>query len=150
VPQSAKNSSLRAQKDLSFELEPKKNKVLELLEDTNLSILNEIEAAINKSEWVLESLVYELKGKVVARVEINNEEFQKQFAHLKGKTTEMEKAVNDILTNIRKSVNDEVNKFSKLTNIFEQKEPFVKTPTKKIKRYLYKDKDANENPKDNN
>jgi len=109
----------------------------------------EIEAAINKSEWVLESLVYELKGKVVARVEINNEEFQKQFAHLKGKTNEMEKAVNDILTNIRKSVNDEVNKFSKLTNIFEQKEPFVKTPTKKIKRYLYKDKDANENPEEN-
>ena len=106
----------------------------------------EIEAQINKSEWVLESLVYELKGKVVARVEINNEEIQRQYAHLKGKTAEMEKTMNDILTNIRKSVNEEVNKFSKLSNIFEQKEPFVKTPTKKIKRYLYKDKEAHENP----
>jgi TnpA family transposase len=48
--QSAKNSSLRAQKDLSFELEPKKNKVLELLEDTNLSILNEIEAVIKNEK----------------------------------------------------------------------------------------------------
>ncbi len=108
----------------------------------------EIEAQINKSEWVLESLVYELKGKVVARVELNQEEIQKQFDNIKEKTNEMEKQVGDILTNIRKNVNDEVNKFSKLTNIFEQKEPFVKTPTQKIKRYLYKDKDANENPED--
>jgi len=106
----------------------------------------EIEAQINKSEWVLESLVYELKGKVVARVEINMDEFQKQFNHLKGRTVEMEKAINEILSNLRKTVNEEVNKFSKLTNIFEQKEPFVKTPTKKIKRYLYKDKEAHENP----
>ncbi|MCK5846831.1 MAG: AMP-binding protein [Bacteroidales bacterium] len=110
----------------------------------------EIEAQINKSEWVLESLVYELKGKVVARVELNNEEIQKQFSNLKDKTSEMEKNINDILVNIRKNVNDEVNKFSKLSNIFEQKEPFVKTPTKKIKRYLYNDKDAHENPEEKN
>ncbi len=108
----------------------------------------EIEAQINKSEWVLESLVYELKGKVVARVELNQEEIQKQFDNIKNKTQEMEKQVGDILTNIRQNVNDEVNKFSKLTNIFEQKEPFVKTPTQKIKRYLYKDKDENENPEE--
>jgi len=108
----------------------------------------EIEAQINKSEWVLESLVYELKGKVVARVEINNEEFHKQFAHLKDKTNEIENTINEILGNIKKSVNNEVNKFSKLSNIFEQKEPFVKTPTKKIKRYLYKDKEAHENPEE--
>lgn len=108
----------------------------------------EIEAQINKSEWVLESLVYELKGKVVARVELNQEEIQKQFDNVKLKTQEMEKQVGEILTNIRKNVNDEVNKFSKLTNIFEQKEPFVKTPTQKIKRYLYKDKDPEENPED--
>ncbi len=108
----------------------------------------EIEAQINKSEWVLESLVYELKGKVVARVEINQEEFQKQYSHLKGKTEEMEKAISELLINLRKNVNAEVNRFSKLSNIFEQKEPFIKTPTKKIKRFLYKDKDSHENPLD--
>jgi len=106
----------------------------------------EIEAAINKSEWVLESLVYELKGKIVARVELNYEEVNKHFKNAKNKAAEAEKEIGDLLNNIKKSVNDEVNRFSRLTGVFEQKEPFVKTPTKKIKRYLYHDKDANENP----
>ncbi len=110
----------------------------------------EIEAAINKSEWVLESLVYELKGKVVARVELNYEELNKHLKAMKDKASEMEKEINELLSNIRKNVNIEVSKFSRLTNIFEQKEPFVKTPTKKIKRFLYKDKESHENPIENN
>jgi len=108
----------------------------------------EIEAAINKSEWVLESLVYELKGKIVARVEINQEELNKHMKKFRGKAEEMEEEVNKILTNIKKSVNEEVNKFSKITNVFHQKEPFIKTPTKKIKRFLYQDKGPEENPVD--
>jgi TnpA family transposase len=44
--QTAKNSSFRAQKDFSFELEPKKNQVLQSLEDANISTLNEIEAIV--------------------------------------------------------------------------------------------------------
>ncbi len=107
----------------------------------------EIEAAINKSEWVLESLVYELKGKIVARVELNYDEINKSFKNLKDKANEAEKEAGKILANIRKNVNDEVNKFSRLSNIFEQKEPFIKTPTKKIKRFLYQDKEPHENPK---
>ena len=44
--QSAKNSSFRAQKEFSFVLEPKKNQVMQSLENANLSTLNEIEAII--------------------------------------------------------------------------------------------------------
>ena len=44
--QSAKNASLRAQKDFSFELEPEKNRVMQSLEDAYLSTLNDIEALI--------------------------------------------------------------------------------------------------------
>jgi len=44
--QSTKNASLRAQKDFSFELEPKKNRVMQSLEDAYLSTLNDIEALI--------------------------------------------------------------------------------------------------------
>ena len=44
--QSAKNSSLRAQKDFSFELEPKKNRVLQSLENAHISALNEIESIV--------------------------------------------------------------------------------------------------------
>ncbi|MDQ7060686.1 MAG: hypothetical protein Q9M43_05945 [Sulfurimonas sp.] len=45
--QSAKNSSFRAQKDFSFELEPQKNRVMQSLEDAYLSTLNDIEAVIS-------------------------------------------------------------------------------------------------------
>jgi long-chain acyl-CoA synthetase len=110
----------------------------------------QIEAEINKSEWVLESLVYELKGRIVARVELNYDEINKSIKQFRDKAsdkaTEMEEEAQKILTNIKKSVNEEVNKFSRLSNIFEQKEPFVKTPTKKIKRFLYHDKGPDENP----
>jgi TnpA family transposase len=44
--QTVKNSSFRAQKDFSFELEPKKNQVLKSLEDANISTLNEIEKIV--------------------------------------------------------------------------------------------------------
>jgi long-chain acyl-CoA synthetase len=109
----------------------------------------EIEAAINKSEWVLESLVYEMSGKIVARVELNYDEINRQFQHFKDKASEMEKEVSKILASIRQNVNTEVSKFSRLGDIFEQKAPFVKTPTKKIKRYLYYDTHPSENPVDN-
>ena len=108
----------------------------------------EIEAAINQSEWVLESLVYEMKGKIVARIELNQEELNKHLKSFRGKAEEMEVEVGNILANIKKSVNEEVNKFSKLTKVFHQTEPFVKTPTKKIKRFLYLDKEPHENPED--
>ncbi len=40
--QTAKNASLRAQKEYSFEMEPQKNRVIQSLEDANLSTLNDI------------------------------------------------------------------------------------------------------------
>ena len=44
--QTAKNSSLRAQKEYSFEMEPQKNRVMQSLENANLSTLNDIESVI--------------------------------------------------------------------------------------------------------
>jgi long-chain acyl-CoA synthetase len=106
----------------------------------------EIEEAINKSEWVMESLVYELKGKIIARVELNHDAIQKTIQEWKEKAADIEQEVELILKKIQKSVNEEVNKFSRINKIFEQKEPFIKTPTRKIKRYLYHDLEPHENP----
>ncbi|MGB3962371.1 MAG: long-chain fatty acid--CoA ligase, partial [Sulfurimonas sp.] len=41
------------------------------------------------------------------------------------------------LETMRLEVNAQVSSFSKISKFIEQIEPFVKTPTKKIKRYLY-------------
>jgi long-chain acyl-CoA synthetase len=42
-----------------------------------------------------------------------------------------------ILEDVRKQVNEQVSSFSRLGKVIEQTEPFEKTPTQKIKRYLY-------------
>jgi long-chain acyl-CoA synthetase len=36
-----------------------------------------------------------------------------------------------------KYVNSKVNRFSRISEIIEEKEEFVKTPSKKIRRFLY-------------
>lgn len=50
IVQTAKNSSFRAQKEYSFEQEPHKNKVIQSLENINISTLNEIETVIEDNE----------------------------------------------------------------------------------------------------
>ena len=47
------------------------------------------------------------------------------------------KSMEEILKDIHKKVNEEVNKFSKLHSVVFHPTPFEKTPTKKIKRFLY-------------
>jgi long-chain acyl-CoA synthetase len=43
----------------------------------------------------------------------------------------------EILREIQKKVNEELNKFSQIQRIVLQPFPFEKTPTQKIKRFLY-------------
>ena len=64
--QTAKNSSFRAQKDFNFELEPKKNQVLQSLEDANISTLNEIEAIVKDEKLSAVKKVAEI-GTLVER-----------------------------------------------------------------------------------
>ncbi len=104
----------------------------------------EIEAVINNQSLVLESVVYEMKGKLVALVHLNYEELEKYYAELKNTARNMQVQMNDFinekLKEIQQKVNTEVNKFSKITKVIEQQSPFEKTPTQKIKRFLYQDK----------
>ena len=98
----------------------------------------EIESVINKMRFVLESLVVEKKGKLVAMVHLNMEEVEQNFHHLKEEANHyFHEKVDEILKEIHKKVNDELNKFSRLQAIVLQPTPFEKTPTKKIKRFLY-------------
>ena len=98
----------------------------------------EIESVINKMRFVLESLVVEKKGKLVAMVHLNMEEVEQQFKHLKEEANQyFQDKIDEILKEIHKKVNDELNKFSRLQAIVLQPTPFEKTPTKKIKRFLY-------------
>jgi long-chain acyl-CoA synthetase len=101
----------------------------------------EIEAVINNQSLVLESVVYEMSGKLIARVHLNYEELEKYYNELKETAkniqVQMSEIVHEKLNEIKQKVNAEVNKFSRLNKIVEQQSPFEKTPTQKIKRYLY-------------
>lgn len=95
----------------------------------------EIENIINEHEYTLESLVYEQDNKITARIFLNYELID-SIAH-KWDTVKLKKHINKILEDIKISTNQRVSQFSKINQIIEQQEPFEKTPTKKIKRYLY-------------
>jgi len=98
----------------------------------------EIESVINKMRFVLESLVVQKKGKLVAMIHLNMEEIDENFKHLKEEAKQFVSTKTDeILLEIQKKVNLEVNKFSKISQVVLQPFPFERTPTKKIKRFLY-------------
>jgi len=95
----------------------------------------ELEAIIGENDYVLESLVYDFDGKIAARIHLNYELLDEQ--HKGVKTSTMEKVIANLLQEIKQQVNARVAQFSRITKVIEQPEPFTKTPTKKIKRYLY-------------
>ncbi len=97
----------------------------------------EIESVVNENSFVLESLVFESGGKIIARVHLNYEELDVEFGSSDVKESETRKKIDQLLENILSNVNSRVSTFSKINKIIEQPEPFEKTPTKKIKRYLY-------------
>ena len=97
----------------------------------------DIESVINQHPDVLESIVYESEGKIVARVHLNYELIDKEHKAKRSNEKQMREFINNLLQDIRRGVNSQVSTFSRIHRIIEQLEPFVKTPTKKIKRYLY-------------
>jgi long-chain acyl-CoA synthetase len=98
----------------------------------------EIESVINKFQYVLESVVVEQQGKLVALVHFNYEELEKQFAHFKDEARlHMEKKIEEMKAELKNFVNSQVNRYSRLQAVIVQDKPFEKTATKKIKRFLY-------------
>jgi long-chain acyl-CoA synthetase len=98
----------------------------------------EIESIINNFRFVVESLVVQQKGKLVALVHINMEEFEKKYQTLKqDMTRQLEDKVDDVLDELQEYVNSQVNKFSQIQKVVLQPVPFQKTATMKIKRFLY-------------
>ena len=93
----------------------------------------EIEAVINSMDGIGESLVVQRDGKLVALVQFNDNVID---WNLEGK----DKFIEDLEAKkaaILEFVNSRVSNFSKIRSVEVQKEPFVKTATHKIKRFLY-------------
>ena len=94
----------------------------------------DIESVINNFKHVAESLVIQQKGKLVAMVHFNREEIEEKYQAMK---EDVEKKYEELKKELQEYVNARVSKFSKIQEVILQKEEFVKTATKKIKRFLY-------------
>jgi len=98
----------------------------------------EIESVINQFQYVVESVVVEQKGKLVALVHFNYEELEKQFANFKDEARQqVEKKIEEMKAELQQFVNSQVNRYSRVQSVIIQDTPFEKTATKKIKRFLY-------------
>ena len=98
----------------------------------------EIEYIINANEFVNESLVLERDSKLVAKIHLNYDYIDQVHGSQSYSEAKFKKEINKILNLIKSEVNSKVSNFSKISIVQEQVEPFEKTPTMKIKRYLYK------------
>jgi long-chain acyl-CoA synthetase len=94
-----------------------------------------IEHKLNTYHWVVESLLVENSGQIEAWVYPDYEFIDDQTA---GSTRAERRAfIENLLESMRKDLNEQLPKSSRLAKVFERREPFIKTATHKIKRYLY-------------
>lgn len=109
----------------------------------------EIESLINNFKHVVESVVIEKKGKLVALVHFDRDELEQKFKSMRddlaskwdekmeGCTQKVDEAIDELAQELQLYVNSRVNKFSRIQMLEAYPSPFQKTATKKIKRYLY-------------
>ncbi|WP_084813457.1 AMP-binding protein [Desulfogranum japonicum] len=94
-----------------------------------------IEHRVNSYQYVLECLVVENRGMLEAWV-------YPDYEFIDGKTlgktrTQRHQYIATLLEEMRVSVNEQLPPSSRVSRVLERREPFIKTPTHKIKRYLY-------------
>ncbi|RKX82837.1 MAG: long-chain fatty acid--CoA ligase [Spirochaetes bacterium] len=115
----------------------------------------EIEALINEYNYVDESIVYSEEGRLIARIRLNRDEVAKEFDNIKKTAANISQSISKnvsehiqhYLSELQNEVNKKLKSFSRLSRLEEEDKPFEKTPTQKIKRYLYLRKKNKKNPK---
>jgi long-chain acyl-CoA synthetase len=109
----------------------------------------EVEAVLNSSPFVQESLVYGDDAGLTALVQLKPETaaaetMMESVAHYaEASLDSAEKALAALLERIKKETNARLSAFSRINIVRLQLEPFEKTPTQKIKRFLYPRSDGN-------
>jgi long-chain acyl-CoA synthetase len=94
-----------------------------------------IEEKINSNMYVVESLVTENNDKLEARIYLDYDLIGQET---KGKSnTKRKEFIDEVLRELQQEVNSQLPTYSKIHKCIERQEPFIKTATHKIKRYLY-------------
>ena len=93
-----------------------------------------IEGLINNQDFVEESLVVPENGGLLALIKID---VNLMADKMKISLQEAQKEAEKYVARIRKDVNSQLSSFSKISEVQLQDKPFERTPTQKIKRFLY-------------
>lgn len=106
----------------------------------------DIESVLNSHVCIADSIVTEQEGRLVALVHFNSDEIEEMIKDWRdeweSKKEAWEAKTEQLKSEIMEFVNAKVNRFSRISEVVEEKEEFVKTPTKKIRRFLYSRKGA--------
>lgn len=94
----------------------------------------EIESVLNSHPFITDSVVTEQEGRLVALVHFDSEALEKKYDEW---STEWERIKENLKRDITEWVNSQVNRFSRINEVVEEEKGFEKTPTQKIKRFLY-------------
>ena len=90
----------------------------------------EIEAVVNNQDYVIESVVVDRGGKLVALVFTDEQAIAKALLDVEARS--------NIPENIRVGANRQLPSYSQIAKVELQAQPFEKTPKMSIKRFLYK------------
>ncbi len=104
----------------------------------------DIEQLINSYDFITESLVIEEGNSLIAKVLLNMEKAAESLEHFREavkerqhRLKEWEAQMETWKSNYLKELNRRLNKYSQIKRIDLMDEPFERTPSQKIKRFLY-------------
>ncbi len=97
----------------------------------------ELESIIGEFDLVLESLVYEHNTQLISRIHLNYEEVERVLSVAGMREAQIRKEVAALLERLKRQINERLPPYARIQRIIEQREPFEKTATQKIKRHLY-------------
>ncbi|MBR2866651.1 MAG: AMP-binding protein [Alistipes sp.] len=101
----------------------------------------DIEEVLNSNRFVAESVVTEEDGKLIALVYFDTTALEEAYDEFKFKVSSSKEQIaikmEEIKRELMEYVNSKVNRFSKITRVVDNEGEFEKTPTKKIRRFVY-------------
>ncbi|MEG1701091.1 MAG: AMP-binding protein [Alistipes sp.] len=107
----------------------------------------DIESVLNSHVCIADSIVTEQEGRLVALVHFNHDEIEAMIDNWREEWETQKEAweakTEQLKKEIMEFVNNKVNRFSRISEVVEEKDDFVKTPTQKIRRFLYSKKNPN-------
>ena len=112
----------------------------------------DIESVLNSHVCIADSIVTEHEGRLIALVHFNREEIESMIDNWREewatKKEALEAKTEQLKKEIMEFVNAKVNRFSRISEVVEEKDEFVKTPTQKIRRFLYNKNTPKAKPSD--